>query len=334
MIFFLKLKIKFHPKDFFYLRTKKEIRDEYNSLFTPPLPSSLFMKVAIYGRNINDADVPYLQSMFDLLEKKKMETVVDEDFLSQLNGKIKFKNKISTFKKHSELIKSVDCLFSIGGDGTLLDTVSLIRDSNIPIMGINIGRLGFLATIQKKDIASAIDALEEGTFILDKRSLIHLDSNLPLFEGVNYGLNDFAILKRDTSATIVIHTYLNGEFLCSYISDGLIIATPTGSTGYNLSCGGPIIFPNSENFVITPIAPHNLNVRPLIVPDSGVISFEIEGRTENFLCTLDSRFETINASYQLAVKKENFTISLLRLPDNNFLNTIRNKLMWGADSRN
>lgn len=291
------------------------------------------MRIAIYGRNINPENEKYLQELFDLLAQKNADVVVYGNFYSQLAKKIKFKKPLGTFQQENDLKNHVDYVFSIGGDGTLLDTVTLVRDSGIPILGINIGRLGFLTSIGKEDIEAALISLENGTHTLDRRSLIHLDSNKPLFSNMNYGLNEFTILKRDTSATIVIHTYLNGEFLCSYICDGLIISTPTGSTGYNLSCGGPVIFPDSENFVITPVAPHNLNVRPLVVADDVVVSFEIEGRNENFLCTLDSRFEPIDSTYQLAVRKEDFTINLVRLNEKNFLNTIRNKLMWGIDSR-
>jgi len=208
-----------------------------------------------------------------------------------------------------------------------------VRDQNIPVIGINIGRLGFLANIGKDEIEPAIDAIQDGSYVIDKRSMIEIESNKPLFGDLKYALNDATIHKKDTSAMIIIHTYINGEFLNSYFADGLIVATPTGSTGYSLSCGGPIVIPTSENFVITPIAPHNLNVRPIVVSDSSVISFEIEGRYEQFYCTLDSRTESIDTSYQLAVKKSSATLSLLRLSDHHFLETLRNKLMWGADVR-
>src|SRR5690606_2152379 len=198
---------------------------------------------------------------------------------------------------------------SLGGDGTLLDTLSLVRNSNVPILGINTGRLGFLASTGKEDIEAAVNALRNKTYKEDKRTLIHVDSNKPIFEGANFALNEFSIHKKDTSSMITIHTYINGELLNSYWADGLIIATPTGSTGYSLSCGGPIIFPSSENFVITPIAPHNLNVRPIVVSDQSILSFEIEGRSDSFLCTLDSRYEAVDQTYQLAVRKETFSVS-------------------------
>jgi len=225
-------------------------------------------------------------------------------------------------------------MISMGGDGTLLDTVTLIRDKNIPVLGINFGRLGFLASLGKEDLSSAVKALVDRTFVAEKRTLIHLESEVPLFGETPYALNEFAIHKRDTSPMIKIHTYLNGEFLNTYWADGLIVSTPTGSTGYSLSCNGPVVFPESGSFVITPVAPHNLNVRPIVVPDNNIISFEVEGRTEQFICALDSRREIVDRNIQIAVKKENFTISLVRLNENNFLQTLRKKLAWGFDTRN
>src|SRR5262245_1341263 len=215
----------------------------------------------------------------------------------------------------------------------MLDKLTFVRHHPILVMGINIGRLGFLADIGKDEIEHTIDSMCRCSYVIDRRTLIELESSNKLFGEVNYALNDVTIHKKDTSAMITIHTYINGELLNSYWADGLIVSTPTGSTGYSLSCGGPIIIPTSENFVITPIAPHNLNVRPMVVSDSSVISFEIEGRYEQFYCTLDSRTEPIDNSTQLAVKKSSFTIGLVRLPDHHFLETLRTKLMWGADVR-
>jgi NAD+ kinase len=215
-----------------------------------------------------------------------------------------------------------------------ISTVSLVRDKNIPVLGINFGRLGFLAGIGKEDLKTAVSSLVNQTFVIDKRSLIHLDSNKKLFGQVPYAMNEFAIHKTDTSPMIKVHTYLNGEFLNTYWSDGLIVSTPTGSTGYSLSCGGPVVFPDSSSFVITPVAPHNLNVRPIVVPDANIISFEIEGRADQFICALDSRKEIVDKNVQLAVRRESFTISLVRLNENNFLQTLRDKLSWGLDTRN
>ncbi len=292
------------------------------------------MQVAVYGRRIEPENIPLVQKLFDMLMDCGFKAAVHSRFREQLQGKVTLGDKISTFREYDDIKNNFDYMISLGGDGTLLDTLTLVRNSNIPILGINTGRLGFLSSTGKEDMQDAVDALKNKTYKVDKRTLLHLDSNKSLFGGVNYALNEFSIHKRDTSAMITIHTYINGELLNSYWADGLIIATPTGSTGYSLSCGGPIIFPTSENFVITPVAPHNLNVRPIIVSSDSVLSFEVEGRSENFLCTLDSRYETIDSSFQLAVRKEDFTISLLRIKDDNYLNTIRSKLGWGLDQRN
>lgn len=292
------------------------------------------MRLAIYGRLLKDEDIPYLQELLDIISERQIEALLHKNYQSQFKGRLQLKGKFGTFKNHEDIKDNADFLISLGGDGTLLDTLTYVRNSNIPILGINFGRLGFLASTGRKEIRLAIDALQARTYQLDTRTLLHLDSNKDIFGGVNYALNEFSIHKKDTSSMITIHTYINGELLNSYWADGLIIATPTGSTGYSLSCGGPIIFPSSENFVITPVAPHNLNVRPIIVSSDSIISFEVEGRNENFLCTLDSRYEAIDTSYQLAVRKEEFSISLLRVNEMDFLSTIREKLMWGADQRN
>lgn len=294
------------------------------------------MHIAIYGRLIKKDALPYLQQMFDELYARNIEVLIHESYYPHLVNNIQFKKEPVLFnEKNTALISKIDYMFSVGGDGTLLDTITIVRDTNIPIVGINIGRLGFLANVGKDEIIHTIDALQRGAVTHDARTLVHLDSNLPdLFDGSPFALNEFTIHKKDSSAMIVIHTYINGEFLMSYWADGLIVSTPTGSTGYSLSCGGPIIFPSSENFVITPVAPHNLNIRPIIVSDNSVISFEIEGRSEHFLVTLDSRYESVDASVQLAVRKENFTITLIRPNEQHFLDTLRNKLSLGLDQRN
>jgi NAD+ kinase len=209
-----------------------------------------------------------------------------------------------------------------------------VQDSGIPVLGINVGRLGFLSSISTQEINQCLDSLFKGHFTIDKRRLLRLDSSINLFGDVNYALNELTIHKKDSSSMIIINTYINGEYLNSYWADGLIIATPTGSTGYSLSCGGPIIAPYSENFVITPIAPHNLNVRPIVVSDENVISLEVEGRSQYFIASLDSRSVTIDSSVSLAIKKSDFTMNLLRIGNDNFLDTLRKKLNWGLDSRN
>jgi NAD+ kinase len=292
------------------------------------------MKVAIYSRVIEYEQQAGVQRLFDELIRQHLQPVIYQPFLEQIGSAFVLPSDIGSFRESSDLDDSIEFLISLGGDGTLLDTVSLVRDKNIPVVGINFGRLGFLASIGKEELATAVTALANRTFVVDKRSLIHLDANRPLFGDVPYGLNEFAIHKTDTSPMIKIHTYLNGEFLNTYWADGLIVATPTGSTGYSLSCGGPVVFPESTSFVITPVAPHNLNVRPIVVPDNNIISFEVEGRAENFICVLDSRKEIVDKQVQLAVRSESFTLSLIRLNENNFLQTLRGKLSWGLDTRN
>lgn len=291
------------------------------------------MKVAIYSR-VMDENQQDVQLFFDELKKQKLQPVIFHSFFEQIKDTINLPVDTQIFHVSEEITEDIESIISLGGDGTLLDTVTLIRGLNVPIMGINFGRLGFLASIGRDEVQTAIKALVNHSFVIDKRTLIHLDSSLPLFGHVPYGLNEFSIHKRDIASMIKIHTYLNGEFLNTYWVDGLIVATPTGSTGYSLSCNGPIVFPESGSFVITPVAPHNLNVRPIVVPDDNIISFEIESRSDQIICALDSRREIVSKDVQLAVKKESFSLSLIRLNENNFLQTIRNKLTWGLDKRN
>jgi NAD+ kinase len=292
------------------------------------------MKVAIYSRVIDFDQQSEIQQMMDELVRENVEPVIFQPFFEKIKASSQLPSRYSVFAESKDLDESIDFLISLGGDGTLLDTITLVRDKNIPVLGINFGRLGFLASLGRDELHSAVQSLVKRTMIIDKRSLIHLDADKSLFGDVPYALNEFAIHKTDTSPMIKIHTYLNGEFLNTYWADGLIVATPTGSTGYSLSCSGPIVFPESSSFVITPVAPHNLNVRPLVVPDNNIISFEIEGRADQFICALDSRKEIVDKNVQLAVRREDFKINLVRLNENNFLQTLRNKLSWGLDTRN
>ena len=292
------------------------------------------MKAAIYSRIMEDGQQKDVQLFFDELNKQKIEPVIFQPYFEQIRNSINLPAGTKTFALSEDITEEIEFIISLGGDGTLLDTVTLVRDKKISIMGINFGRLGFLASIGLEEVRAAVKAIAQRTYVVDKRTLIHLDASMPMFGNVPYGLNEFSLHKRDVAAMIKIHTYLNGEFLNTYWADGLIVATPTGSTGYSLSCNGPIVFPESGSFVITPVAPHNLNVRPIIVPDDNVISFEIESRSEQIICALDSRREIVSKNVQLAVKKENFDITLVRLSENNFLQTLRNKLTWGLDKRN
>lgn len=290
------------------------------------------MKIALYSRGLEQDIKEELKELVEQLTLHQVEITIHHT-LRHYPADI-FPPHCEVFINHQDLNDSVDFLISMGGDGTILDAVTLVKDKKIPVLGINFGRLGFLAGIGRNEIASAVDALVTGSYVIDKRTLIHLDASTPLFGDAPFALNEFAILKRDISAMIKIHTYLNGEFLNTYWSDGLIVSTPTGSTGYNMSCNGPIVFPDSASFVITPVAPHNLNVRPMVVPDNNIISFEIESRSNDCICALDARREIVPKDIQLAVKKEKFPIKLVRLNENNFLSTLRAKLNWGLDKRN
>ena len=292
------------------------------------------MRIAIYSRGIENNKIEDIELLLSLLLKHGIEPVFYQDFFNQFYSAVDLEGSYSTFNSSDDMINNIDCLISLGGDGTLLDTVSLVKDTGIPVLGINYGRLGFLANIGRDEINAAVEALAERKYVLDKRTLLHLDANIPLFGDVPYAMNEFTLHKSDTSPMIKIHTYLNGEFLNTYWADGLIVSTPTGSTGYSLSCNGPVVFPDSASLVITPVSPHNLNVRPIVVPDNNVVSFEVEGRTDNFICSMDSRRELVPKEVQLAVKKEDFGINLIRINENNFLQTLRNKLSWGLDKRN
>lgn len=292
------------------------------------------MKAAIYSRGVDARQEADVTLFFEELLKQQIEPIIYQPFLDQIRSFVTLPEQVQSFELSEHLNHEIEFMISLGGDGTLLDTVALVKNKPISIMGINFGRLGFLAGIGRDNMKEALKSLSRRSFITDKRSLIHLDADMPLFGSVPFALNEFAIHKRDTASMIKIHTYLNGEFLNTYWADGLIVATPTGSTGYSLSCGGPIVFPDSGSFVITPVAPHHLNVRPLIVPDDQIISFEVESRYEDIICSLDSRREIVGKNISLAVRKETFDISLIRLGENSFLQTLHNKLTWGFDKRN
>lgn len=292
------------------------------------------MKAAIYSRVMEPSQQEDFQVFFNELAAQKITPVIYLPFYNDIRDTLQLPEGTATFLESGDLTDEIEFIISLGGDGTLLDTVTLVRNKEIAIMGINFGRLGFLASIGHEELKKAVKAIAQRTYVVDKRTMIHVDASIPMFADIPYGLNEFSIHKRDVASMIKIHTYLNGEFLNTYWADGLIVATPTGSTGYSLSCNGPVVFPDSGSFVITPVAPHNLNVRPIVVPDTNIISFEIESRSEQFICALDSRREIVSKDIQLAVKKEDFDISLVRLSENNFLQTLRNKLTWGLDKRN
>jgi len=291
------------------------------------------MKIAILGKPFDETIAPYLQVLLDELSSRGAEVNIMETFRAFMDAHLRLPPGTGSFKRGDSL-RGTQFVLSIGGDGTLLDTVTYVGALQIPILGINTGRLGFLAPINPDYIPQAIDALFKGHFTLEDRSLLRVDTDPDVFGALNFGLNEFSILKRDTSSMIAVHTYINGEYLNSYWADGLVVSTPTGSTGYSLSCGGPVMLPQTNNFIIAPVCPHNLNVRPLIVSDQSIISFEIEGRATNYLLALDSRSVPVDASVQIAVRRESFNARLVKLNHVNFLSTLRNKLNWGLDRRN
>ncbi|CCH52259.1 ATP-NAD/AcoX kinase [Fibrisoma limi BUZ 3] len=291
------------------------------------------MKIAIHGRNFPESARSYIQSMFDELAQRQATILISHAYRGFLDmaGIVHYSEE--TYQPE-EGVSEADFIFSLGGDGTLLDAVTHVGARQIPIVGINIGRLGFLATVAPATIRFMIDALYNQQYSIDERSLVSVQSNIDIFNGLPFGLNDFTITRTQTSSMITVHTYLDGDFLNSYWADGLIVSTPSGSTGYSLSCGGPVLLPQTNNFIITPISPHNLNVRPMIVMDSCRLSFEVESRSGNFLAALDSRSYTVDVSTRISVQKEHFKARLVKLSDDNFLNTLRSKLNWGWDIRN
>nr|MDQ3191312.1 NAD kinase [Bacteroidota bacterium] len=292
------------------------------------------MRIAIYGREFNEKYDVAIQTLVNILDQKNVELIIYEKFYHFLKQRIKNIAQHTTFSTHNEINGQIDFMLSIGGDGTLLDTLMFIRDSNVPIIGFNTGRLGFLSTVSLNETESAVDALINNQFTLDKRNLLRLETQSNLFDNVNFALNELTVHKKDSASMMTIHAYVNGDYLNSYWADGIIVSTPTGSTAYSLSCGGPIIIPGSENFIITPIAPHNLNVRPVVLPSDNVITLKFEGRSKKYLVALDSRTETVSSVEELTIRKEKFKVNLIRLNGHDFLTTLRNKLMWGLDLRN
>jgi NAD+ kinase len=294
------------------------------------------MKVAIYGQYYLNSTEPIIRDIFVFFNENKVEMVIEDAFLKLLYEKEIVKKEYKTFQSHKELDASFDIMISIGGDGTILRAATLVRDSGIPILGINAGRLGFLAMVQKDEIAEFLQLIIEKKYTISERTLISLSGNPEIQEisDINFAMNEISVSRKDTTSMITIETYLNDEFLNSYWADGLIISTPTGSTGYSLSCGGPILTPNVSSLVITPIAPHNLNARPLVIPDDTVIRLKVTGREEQYLVSLDSRIASVKNESVLTIKKTPFKIKMVEIQEETFLKTLRNKLLWGEDKRN
>lgn len=291
------------------------------------------MKIGVHGKDFKKETAPLIVNIFEFLTQGNAEICISSKFESFLKNPSFKKFNWQTFDGGAD-VKSLDFFISIGGDGTLLESVALIGAAEIPILGINTGRLGFLATISKDTFGNALKMVMEGSYRLDKRSIIKVETEERVFGNLNFALNDFTVVKKDTSSMITIHTYIDGEFLNSYWADGIIVATPTGSTGYSLSCGGPLIFPGSGNFVITPVSPHTLTVRPIVVSDHSEISFQVEGRSKKFLVSLDSRISTVDNTVRLHVRKGDFKVNLIQLEGQHYFKTLRQKLNWGLDIRN
>ena len=291
------------------------------------------MTIAIFGSHYQQPFNKYIQHLVKKLESEHIKIIVEEKFNKFLQSNIRFNNAVETFKNYESLNENTDFLFSIGGDGTLLKAVTFVRDHNIPILGINTGRLGFISSISAGEIDDAVNDILKGNYKIIERTLLELNTNKNLFKDKNFALNEVAVSKKDTSSMIRIDAFIDGEFLNTYWADGLVISTPTGSTGYSLSCGGPIIMPGTNNIIVTPNAPHNLNVRPIVLNDDNIITLKVEDRDQLALVSLDSRARAFNSETELTIKKANFKIKLVQPQNNSFTSTIRNKLMWGLDKR-
>ena len=294
------------------------------------------MKVAVFGRFYYTTTSVSVERLFNYLLKKNIDAYIETEFFNILQKESSIIYDFSSFKTFDTLDTSFDFLVSIGGDGTILRSITYVKDIDIPIIGINTGRLGFLATIQVDAIESAIQNIIDGNYKISERSLLSVETTPENndIKSLNFALNEVAVSRKNTTSMITVETHLDGEYLTSYWCDGLILSTPTGSTGYSLSCGGPVITPRTNSFVLTPIAPHNLSARPLIIPDSTEVHLRVNGREENHLISLDSRIATLDNGTLIKIKKADFKIKMIDLLDESFLITLRKKLLWGEDKRN
>lgn len=293
------------------------------------------MKVAIYGQTYQDNAIEYLVELLDELKKVSAEVFIEKDFF-ELYSTLENAISYQTFTIKKGLNSTFDMFVSFGGDGTILRATTFVRDLGIPIVGVNTGRLGFLSTFKKEDVRKVVQEFKEGAYTVVERSLVQLRTKkLDIeFGDLNFALNEITVSRKDTTSMITVETYLNNEYLTSYWADGLIISTPTGSTGYSLSCGGPVIVPTAKSLVLTPIAPHNLNARPLVISDDTVIRLKVSGREENHLVSLDSRIASLENGEEITISKAPFTIKMIEYTSESFLKTLRNKLLWGEDRRN
>ena len=293
------------------------------------------MNIAIFGINFDPAFIPNLDKLFILLKQRNVGIYMYKPFFELMKSTAGKAPAIEgLFISGNELPDSVRYFFSIGGDGTFLKSILIVKKKSIPVIGINSGRLGFLSAISRDDMEDAVNDVLDGVYEIEERSVLQVDGVVDLFGDFNYALNEITVTKMDSSSMINIHTYLNDEYLTTYWADGLIISTPTGTTAYSLSVGGPILTPDSENVLITPIAPHNLTMRPIVIPDRNVLTLRVEGRGQQFLASLDSRSEAVNFPGEISIRKADFQVKTLKLQGHGFFSTLRNKLMWGTDRRN
>lgn len=292
------------------------------------------MKIALYGKSFKKESVTYLQFLISTLEKAEVNIFIYKSFYKVLKEDLSFTSEFSFFSGYADLVDNVDYLFSIGGDGTLLDTITLVRDSGIPVLGINLGRLGFLSSVQKNDILYAVEQVMQKRYSIEERSLITIDYDNNDFGEVNYALNEISIHKSEAHSMLSVKVSVNDKYLNTYWADGLIIATPTGSTAYSLSNGGPVLTPDAKNFIITPIATHNLTVRSIVIPDRSIVTVRVEGRNTNFNLGLDSRYILKENTTEFKVRKSKIKLNLMQLENECFFATIRKKLNWGLDNRN
>jgi len=304
------------------------------STSSPESETPLTVKIALFGKNIHADHLKYFKLLVEKLEESGCVLSLWQPFFEQVRDKVAFSGRVSLFTSHKDLGNKAELFFSVGGDGTLLDSIQFIRDSGIPVVGINLGRMGFLSSIARNDIIPAITEILAGEYRIDKRSLIYLESPGEIFGEMSYALNELSINKKETSSMVVVQVWVDDQYVNSYWADGLIVATPTGSTAYSLSCNGPIITPDSKNFVITPIAPHNLTVRPLVIPDSSRIRIRVDGREKQALIRLDSRMSVLSEDVELILRKADFEVNHLQRKPETFFSTIRAKLNWGMDIRN
>jgi NAD+ kinase len=293
------------------------------------------MKIAIYGQSADKISKNIFLELLNISKSENILLLIEEKYNSVLLKKVKIDHNHEVFSTHNELDSTVDLMITIGGDGTLLRSITFVRDLGIPIIGINTGRLGFLATLNQELLNTELKKILKGEFNVEERSLLEVNiDNNDNFSDFNFALNEVSVGRKNTTSMIEIKTTLNGEYLNTYWADGLIVSTPTGSTGYSLSCGGPIMTPSSQTFSITPIAPHNLNARPLVISDEIKIELSVEGREESHLLSLDSRINSLKNNVKIKIKKANYKIKLASFKNNSFYKTLRSKLLWGEDRRN